>query len=85
MASLTRVLPLLQTDCLLAHPLCTQWLPPLNQLMTSRAFGAYVLLSAACGAAATYLYDDQRNPKLNTLIKVGRRAEQFVCCKLQGS
>lgn len=45
-------------------------MPPLSQLLHSRAFGAYVLLSAACGAAATYLYDDRRNPKVNTLIKV---------------
>eukprot|EP00983_Pelagomonas_calceolata_P072749 1151850-Pelagomonas_calceolata.AAC.5 len=46
------------------------WIPPLSQLLRSRAFGAYVLVSAASGAAATYLYDDRSNPKVNTLIKV---------------
>ncbi|KAF5837754.1 hypothetical protein DUNSADRAFT_3897 [Dunaliella salina] len=46
-----------------------KWIPPLSQLLQSRAFGAYVLVSAAGGAAATYLYDDRSNPKVNTLIK----------------
>eukprot|EP00200_Dunaliella_tertiolecta_P015513 CAMPEP_0202409028 /NCGR_PEP_ID=MMETSP1128-20130828/16128_1 /ASSEMBLY_ACC=CAM_ASM_000463 /TAXON_ID=3047 /ORGANISM="Dunaliella tertiolecta, Strain CCMP1320" /LENGTH=393 /DNA_ID=CAMNT_0049014289 /DNA_START=102 /DNA_END=1280 /DNA_ORIENTATION=+ len=50
-----------------------KWIPPLSQLLRSRAFGAYVLVSAASGAAATYLYDDRSNPKVNTLIKASLR------------
>jgi hypothetical protein len=47
-----------------------QWLPSWQQLVNNRYIAAYLLTSAAVGAAATYLYDDMRNPKVNTLIKV---------------
>lgn len=47
-----------------------QWLPSWQQLMYNRWFLAYVLLSAGIGAAVTYLYDDRKNPRVNTLIKV---------------
>lgn len=47
-----------------------QWWPSWNQLITNRFFAIYVVVSAAIGAGATYLYDDPHNPKVNTLIKV---------------
>ena len=52
------------------------WLPSWQQLVNNRFFAIYVVLSAGVGAAATYLYDDRQNPKINTLIKV------WVCCCL---
>jgi hypothetical protein len=47
-----------------------QWLPSWHQLLANRFFGAYVLVSATVGAAVTYIYDDRRNEKVNTLITV---------------
>jgi hypothetical protein len=47
-----------------------QWLPSWHQLLANHFFGAYVLVSAIVGAAVTYLYDDRKNDKVNTLITV---------------
>lgn len=51
-----------------------QWLPSWHQLIRNRFFAIYLVLSAAIGATATYIYDDRNNYKVNVVIKVGVRA-----------
>mmetsp|Transcript_13996 Transcript_13996/g.30267 ORF Transcript_13996/g.30267 Transcript_13996/m.30267 type:complete len:501 (-) Transcript_13996:156-1658(-) len=55
-----------------------QWLPTVQQLVENKLFVAYIVGSALLGAIVTFLYDDNRNPKINQLITVALRVSGLM-------
>eukprot|EP00891_Asterochloris_glomerata_P001352 jgi/Astpho2/1352/Aster-06215 len=48
-----------------------RWVPSWRQLLHSKAVQGYLLLSGLVGGAVTYYYDDDRNVKLQKLLRAG--------------